>query len=78
MNHYLSVYALYHLSSNCSIEVHVELMVDPNMKETFSEPPLKAFNVAPMIRSKLISAFLTNKPNRVKRMMLGMSKCGKD
>ena len=51
--------------------------VDPNMKETFPEPPLVAYKVAPNLRAKLVRAKVPPKPTRKRRMMPGMKKCGK-
>ena len=52
---------------------------DPNLKETFPDPPLVAYKVAPNLRSKLIRAKVPPKPAfRPKRMVPGMKKCGKN
>ena len=51
---------------------------DPNMKETFPEPPLVAYKVAPNLRSKLVRAKVPAKPpSRPRRLVPGMKKCGK-
>ena len=44
--------------------------VDPSMKETFPEPPLVAYKVAPNLRAKLIRAKVPSKPaSRPRRIM---------
>ena len=51
---------------------------EPSKKETFPEPPLVAYKVAPNLRSKLIRARLPKKPaSRPRRVTPGMKKCGK-
>ena len=51
---------------------------DPKMKETFPDPPLVAYKVAPNLKSKMIRAKVPPKPpSRPTRTVPGMKRCGK-
>ena len=52
--------------------------MDPKMQETFPDPPLVAYKVAPNLRSKLIRAKVpTPPPARPRRTVPGMKRCAK-
>ena len=51
---------------------------DPKMQETFPDPPLVAYKVAPNLKSKIIRAKVpTPPPARPRRTVPGMKRCGK-
>ena len=51
---------------------------DPQLKDTFPQPPLIAYKVAPNLKSKLVRAKVPQKPAaRPRRVVPGMARCGK-